>query len=175
VQHLEVLGVLAAEEDGARPAGDPAGHEHRLGARGGAVVHAGVGDVEAGELGDDGLELEDRLQRALRHLGLVRRVRGVELGALQEHVDGGRDGVRVQPAPRNESGPDVPAESGRGGAFLGRQLVQVRAQGRLVEGRGRSSGRRSRMRSGISAARALERGDPATPSMRATSASVCGM
>src|SRR5437660_87426 len=44
-----------------------------------AVVHRGVSDVEGGERADHRLELEDRLERALRRLGLVRGVRRVEL------------------------------------------------------------------------------------------------
>ena len=62
-------------------------HQHRLGGRGGAVVHRGVRDLEPGERADHRLELEDRLQRALADLGLVRRVRGRELRARDERVD----------------------------------------------------------------------------------------
>ena len=52
-----------------------------LDAGGGAVVERCVGDLEAGEAGDDRLVLEQRLQHALGDLGLVRRVGGDELGA----------------------------------------------------------------------------------------------
>ena len=51
-----------------------------------------------GELADRGLVLEDRLQDALAHLGLVRRVRGQELAALHHRVDDGRDVVVVDAA-----------------------------------------------------------------------------
>ena len=52
-----------------------------------AVVARRVRDVHAGELADRGLVLEDRLQDALAHLRLVRRVRGEELAALEHGVD----------------------------------------------------------------------------------------
>ncbi len=68
-------------------AGDADGHHHGLGCAGGAVVHAGVGDLHAGEFADHGLELEHGLERALRDLGLVGRVAGEELAALDERVD----------------------------------------------------------------------------------------
>ena len=47
----------------------------------------GVGDLEAAQLGDHRLELEDPLERALRALRLVRRVRSQELAAVLEVVD----------------------------------------------------------------------------------------
>src|ERR1700678_3066413 len=51
------------------------------------VVHGGVGQIHPGEFGDHGLELEDRLQRALRKFGLVRCVGGEEFSALHQRVD----------------------------------------------------------------------------------------
>jgi hypothetical protein len=55
---------------------DPHGveHGHRLGGGGGFVEQRGVGDVEAGQVGDHGLEIEQRFEPALRDLGLVGRV-----------------------------------------------------------------------------------------------------
>ena len=44
------------------------------------VEQRGVGDVEAGQVGDHGLEIEQRLQPALGDLGLVGRVGGVPAG-----------------------------------------------------------------------------------------------
>ena len=76
-------------------AGDAHGHHHRFGSAGGPVVHAGVGHVHAGQLGDHGLELEDGLQRALRDLGLVGRVAGEELAALDQGVDDDRPVVAI--------------------------------------------------------------------------------
>src|SRR5581483_5735654 len=61
------------------------------------VVAGGVRDVHARELADRGLVLEDRLQHALAHLRLVRRVRGQELAALEDGVDDRRDVVVVDP------------------------------------------------------------------------------
>ena len=70
------------------------GDHHRLGGCGGAVVERGVGDVEPGQRADHRLEFEDGLQGPLRRLGLVRRVRRVELGA----GDGAADDRRAEPA-----------------------------------------------------------------------------
>ncbi len=55
------------------------GHHRRLRDRCGAVVEGCVRDVERGQLGDQGLELEDGLKRALARLRLVWGVRGIEL------------------------------------------------------------------------------------------------
>ncbi len=69
---------------------DPFGQQHGLAQRRGAVVERGVGDVEAGQQALVGLVLEDRLERALRDLGLVRCVGREELGAEEELIDAGR-------------------------------------------------------------------------------------
>ena len=63
---------------------------------GGAVVVRGVGDFHAGQRGHQGLIFEDGLQRALRNLGLVGRVGGVELTAAQHVVNHRRDVVVVR-------------------------------------------------------------------------------
>jgi hypothetical protein len=62
---------------------------------GGPVVPGGVRDVHARELADDRLVLEERLEHALAHLGLVRRVGGQELAPLEDRVDHCRDVVVV--------------------------------------------------------------------------------
>ena len=62
--------------------GDPVRHQHRLGRRRRAVVHRGIRHFHAGQHGDLSLELEQRLQRALRDLGLVWRIGRQELGTL---------------------------------------------------------------------------------------------
>ena len=77
---------------------DAHGHEHRLGHGAAAVVKAGVGDVQAGELADERLELEERLQAALAGLGLVGRVGGVELAAAGDGIDDGGNEVVVAAA-----------------------------------------------------------------------------
>ena len=63
----------------------PAYERHRLGRGGALVEQRGVGGRQAGEVADHGLEVEQRLEPALRDLGLVRRVGGVPAGVL-EHV-----------------------------------------------------------------------------------------
>ena len=63
------------------PAGGVDGHQHGFGRGAAAVVQAGVGDVHAGQLGDQRLVFEEHLQVALAGLGLIGRVRRVELAA----------------------------------------------------------------------------------------------
>ena len=58
---------------------------HRLGRRGRLVEQRGIGDRQAGQVGDHGLEVHQRLQPALRDLRLVGRVGGVPARVLQ-HV-----------------------------------------------------------------------------------------
>ena len=53
------------------------------------VVAGGVRDIHARQLADRRLVLENRLEHALAHLGLIRRVRGEELAALEHRVDNG--------------------------------------------------------------------------------------
>ena len=90
-----VLGMHGARDDCTLASGDAAGHQDRFGCAGGAVVHGGVGDLHAGEFADHGLELEHGLQRALCDLGLVGRVAGEELAALDERVDDHRAVVAI--------------------------------------------------------------------------------
>src|SRR3546814_4965934 len=90
------MGMEAAREHGLAPAGDAAGHDDRLPACGRAVIHGGVGDVAAVEPRHLRLKLEQRLERALRDLGLVRRVAGQELAALDEVVDARRTVVAIE-------------------------------------------------------------------------------
>ena len=82
LQDLPVFGVHAGGDDHLRLALRHAqAHQHRFRRRAAAVVQAGVGDVHAGQLADQRLVLEHRLQRALADLRLVGRVGGVELAA----------------------------------------------------------------------------------------------
>jgi hypothetical protein len=63
-----------------------------------AVVERRVGDLHAGQLADHGLVLEDHLERALRDLGLVRRVGRRVLGTGHDRAERGRDEVIVDAA-----------------------------------------------------------------------------
>ena len=100
--------------------------EARVGGDGRAVVARGVRDVHPRQLADRGLVLEDRLEHALAHLGLVRRVRGQELAALQHRVDDRRD-VMVVDAGAEEADlvDDVP----------GGEVLEVPLELHLVERR----------------------------------------
>src|ERR1700694_1957176 len=62
-------------------------HRGRFRQRRRAIVEGGIGDVEAGQQRDHGLKLVGRLQGALASLGLVGRVRGVEIRPGDDLVD----------------------------------------------------------------------------------------
>ena len=63
-------------------AAQPVRHRHRLGRRRRFVQQRGVGDRQAGQVTDHGLEIEQRLEPALRDLGLIGRVGGIPAGVL---------------------------------------------------------------------------------------------
>ena len=73
-------------------------HAFRRGGR--LVEQRRVGDVHRGEILHHGLEVEERLEAALRDLGLVRRVRRVPAGVLEDVAQdrGRRDRVVVAEA-----------------------------------------------------------------------------
>jgi hypothetical protein len=83
------------EEHAAGVARRPAAQRHRLGGRGALVEHRGVGDLQAREVADHGLEGEQRLEPALADLGLVRRVRRVPGGVLEDVAQDHPGGVRA--------------------------------------------------------------------------------
>ena len=97
-----VMRVDAGREQRLRPPRHPPRHADRFPARGRAVVHAGVRDVGPEQARDLRLELEQHLQRALRDLGLVRRVGGQELAALDQVIDRRRDVVAIRAAAEEE-------------------------------------------------------------------------
>ena len=97
--HGECLGVEVGGHEHPVPPGLGHGHHHALGGRGGAVVEGGVGHVQARELADHRLELEDRLECPLGCLGLVGGVGRVELGARDGGTDNGRDVAAVDAGP----------------------------------------------------------------------------
>ncbi len=97
-------------------AATPAHQSHRLGGGGRLVQHGRVRHRQAGQVADHGLEVQQRLETALRDLRLVRRVGRVPGGRLQ-HVaqdDARRDGVVV-----------AEADHLRHRAVLGRQLTKL--------------------------------------------------
>ena len=65
--------------------GQPPRHRHRFRRRRAFVEHRGVGQIEAGEVSDHRLKVEQRLEPTLADLGLVGRVGGVPRRVLQ-HV-----------------------------------------------------------------------------------------
>ena len=85
--HLLHLGVaVVVHEEGLAPhLRMTTGQGHGLGRGGGLVEERRVGDVHPGEVGDDRLEVQQRLEATLADLRLVRRVGGVPAGVL-EHV-----------------------------------------------------------------------------------------
>src|SRR5207245_1866373 len=75
-----VVPQRARDEEDPSPM-DSMRHPGRFAERRRAVVHRRVRRVHPGELADQALILPERLEQALTDLGLIRRVRGVELGA----------------------------------------------------------------------------------------------
>ena len=93
---LPHLGIERLREDDLRPVGNGVlRDEARVCGDRAAVVAGRVRHVHPGQLADHGLVLEDRLQHALAHLRLVRRVGGQELAAREHDVGDGRDVVVV--------------------------------------------------------------------------------
>jgi hypothetical protein len=92
------LGMAAArDEEAAAVRAYAREQHHRLGGGGALVEERGVGDLEARQVGDDGLVVEQCFEAALGDLGLVGCVLGVP-GRILEHValdHGGRDRVVV--------------------------------------------------------------------------------
>ena len=72
-------------------------HADRLPTRGRAVVHRRIGNVAAEQPRHLRLELKQHLQRTLRNFGLVRRVGGQKLAALDQVIDAGRNMMLIRP------------------------------------------------------------------------------
>ena len=96
-ERLAAVRVDAAGDDEAAPLGRAHRQVAGGGDRGRALVEAGVGDRQPGQLRHRGLELEHHLQPALGDLRLVGRVGGEELRARGDRVDDRRHVVVVHP------------------------------------------------------------------------------
>ncbi len=91
------MAIAIDEECRCLRARDPPGHDHRFG-RGSRLIEQGcIGDLEAGEIDDHGLEVQQGLQPALADLGLIWRIRRIPGRVLQYvALDHGRqDGAVV--------------------------------------------------------------------------------
>jgi predicted ABC-type transport system involved in lysophospholipase L1 biosynthesis ATPase subunit len=102
LRDVDVMRVYARGDDGPVPARDPVRHQDRFPHRRRTVVHGGVRNLAAEQARDLRLELEHHLQRALGDLGLVRRVAGQELAALNDVIDARRDVMPVRAAAEEE-------------------------------------------------------------------------
>ena len=105
LHHLQGLRVRIAEHHDHVAFGlDRAARQrHRLGGGRGLVQHRGVGDVHAGEVGHQGLEVDQRFHAALRNLGLIRRVGGVPGRVLQDVAQDDAGRVRAVVALADEA------------------------------------------------------------------------
>ncbi len=84
---VDGLGMAGlGDEDGAAVvlAFEAVAHGHGFGGGGAFVEQRGVGDVQAGEVGDHGLEIEQGFEAALGDFGLVRGVLGVPAGVFED-------------------------------------------------------------------------------------------
>mmetsp|Transcript_49430 Transcript_49430/g.137383 ORF Transcript_49430/g.137383 Transcript_49430/m.137383 type:complete len:386 (-) Transcript_49430:331-1488(-) len=97
-QHVDRLGVhFVTHEElvlGLRVHG-PGNHCHGLRCRGALVEQGGIGDLHAGQLADERLEVHQRLQAALGYLGLVGGVCRVPTWVLEEVAEDGAGHVRA--------------------------------------------------------------------------------
>ena len=79
------VAVLVDEEQVALALGHALGHGHGLGRRGGFIEQRGTGQVEAGQVDAQLLEIQQRLQAALGDFRLVRGIGGIPTRVFQ-HV-----------------------------------------------------------------------------------------
>ena len=127
-QRAAIREVDLGRHDHSLASGDPNGHEGGFGRGRTAVVHGGVHDLHREQLGHERLVLERRLERALAHLGLVRRVRREELAAEREHRHR-RGDVAALDRPADEERPRP------GGRVQLRDPLEVRLHLQLREAR----------------------------------------
>ena len=127
-QHRRRLGEdVGVDGQPVRAATGRAVHQrHGLGGRGALVEHRRVRDLEAGEVGDHGLEIQQRFQPALTDLGLIGRVGGVPGRVLHDVAEQHRGCERVVVA--------LPDHRDRNGVGVG-QRPQLRQRLGLAGGR----------------------------------------
>ena len=123
-----------------------------------AVVAGCVGDVHSRELADRGLVLEDRLQHALAHLGLVRRVRGEELTPREEVSTIAGHVVVVDPHAQER-------ELGVGRALRAASVSRCRISSASPSASGTSSSRAKRTPAGICSKRSSIESTPIAASI----------
>ncbi|GAA3074181.1 hypothetical protein GCM10020000_68970 [Streptomyces olivoverticillatus] len=97
-------GVGVDEEDALLDLADAAGERHGLGGGGALVEQGGAGGGQTRQVGDDRLEVEQRLQAALRDLRLVGRVGRVPGGVLHDVAQDDRRGERAVVAEADHGG-----------------------------------------------------------------------
>jgi hypothetical protein len=110
LHHLDRLRMqVAREQEDVAPVlpDDPMHHRQRLGRRGPLVEERGVRDRQAGQVAHHRLVVEQRLEPALRDLGLVGRVRRVPARILEDVALDHRRRVRVVVAHADEGATDV--------------------------------------------------------------------
>ncbi|MNI40033.1 hypothetical protein D3C73_942320 [compost metagenome] len=130
--HGDRLGVAVFinEKQIASGLGNALGQGHRLGRRRGLIQQRSIGQLQPGQVDDHLLEIEQRLEPALRDLGLVRRVSGVPPGIFQHIAQDDSRGDRAVIAHADQAGPDlvllgVTAQLGQRGFFVkGRRQVE---------------------------------------------------
>ncbi len=141
-QHRERLRMAVGVDEegpGLAPA-HPLGHGHGFGGRGRLVEQRGVRELEAGQIGDHLLEVQQRLEPTLADLRLIGRVGRVPAGVLEDVAldHGGRDRAVVAHADHRSEDPVV----------LGHGRSRASASVSLLGG-GRSSGRSVRIALGV--------------------------
>ncbi|MCY1505208.1 hypothetical protein D9M68_394050 [compost metagenome] len=120
------MAVFVDEEQVALRLGHALGQGHGFGGGGGLVEQRGAGQVEAGEVDGQLLEVQQRLQAALGDFRLVGGVGGVPAGVFQHVAQDhrGREGAVVTHA--DQAGPQlvllgIAAQPGQGAAFVQRR------------------------------------------------------
>ncbi len=120
--------VIRDEELRALAAAHPLAQRHRLGGCTRLVQHRRVGDRHPGEIAHHRLEVDERLEPALRYLGLVRRVRRVPRGILEDVAQDDAGRVRAVVALADERAQHAVLRRERGELRERLGLVQRRRQ-----------------------------------------------